>query len=94
MNPFLWSQSAFLLDSPGAAVPSVHFLCTNNYVASWRGLLAAFGIESSVPAAYALSGRAPAASDALPYDDADARFVRDCLYPWDAFLNEYVCATR
>ena len=67
------------------------FIRDSDYAACWRGLLAAFGIESSVPAAYALSGRAPAASDTLPYDDADARFVRDCLYPWDTYLNQRVC---
>ena len=91
MNPFLHSQSAYLLDDSNGSVPSIHFLCTNNYVASWRGLLSDFGIESNVPAAYALSGRAPAASDALPYDDADARFVRTCLFPWDTYLNQRLC---
>ena len=94
MNTFLWSQSAYLLDlldGPGASVPSVHFLCTNAYASSWRGLLADFGIESNVPPALALSGRAPVPSDALPYDDADAWFVRNCLYPWDAYLNQHVC---
>jgi hypothetical protein len=91
MNPFLWSQSSFLLDNPGATVPSVHFVCTNTFASGWRDLLADFGIASSVPPAYALSGRAPAASETLPYDDADARFVRDCLYPWDTYLNQRVC---
>ena len=90
MNMFLLSQSAYLLDDGGAFVPSIHFLCTNDYAASWRNLLADFGIDSSVPAAHALSGRRPT-SDALPYDDADARFVRDCLFPWDAFLHQRVC---
>ena len=91
-NTFLWSQSAYLLDNDdaGAFVPSIHFLCTNDYAASWRNLLADFGIDSSVPAAHALSGRRPT-SDALPYDDADARFVQDCLFPWDAFLHQRVC---
>ena len=91
MNPFLHSQSAYLLDDPGVPVPSIHFLCTNNYVASWQDLLADFGIQSNVPAAHALSGRAPVASDTLPYDDADARFVRNCLYPWDTYLNQRLC---
>ena len=91
MNPFLWSQSAYLLDDAGASVPSVHFLCTNNYAASWRKLLSDFGIESNVPPALALSGRAPVPSEALPYDDADTRFVRECLYPWDAHLYQRVC---
>lgn len=90
MNPFLWSQSSFLLDNPGAAVPSVHFLCTNTFASGWRDLLADFGIASSVPAAHALSGRS-AAPSALPHDDADARFVRNCLYPWDTYLNQHVC---
>jgi len=93
MNVFLWSQSAYLLDDDaGALVPSVHFVCTNDYAASWRDLLADFGIESSVPVAHALSGRRPT-SGALPYDDADARFVRDCLFPWDAYLNQRVCGS-
>ncbi len=90
MNVFMWSQSAYLLDDTGPFVPSVHFLCTKTYDASWRGLLADFGIDSSVPAAHALSGRR-ATSSALPYDDADARFVRHCLYPWDAYLNQRLC---
>ena len=90
MNVFMWSQSAYLLDDAGPFVPSVHFVCTNAYAASWRGLLADFGVESSVPAAHALSGRRPTAS-ALPHDDADARFVRNCLYPWDAYLNQLAC---
>ena len=93
MNPFLWSQSAYLLDDPGVPVPSIHFLCTNNYVASWQDLLVDFEIQSNVPAAHALSGRAPAASDTLPYDDADARFVRNCLYPWDTYLNQRLCGS-
>ena len=93
MNPFLWSQSAYLLDDSNASVPTIHFLCTNNYASSWRKLLADFGIESNVPPALALSGRAPVPSDALPYADADARFVRECLYPWDAHLYQRVCAT-
>ena len=93
-NTFLYPQSAYLLDlidDPNASVPSVHFLCTNTYASSWRGLLADFEINSSVPAAHALSGRSETSSDALPYDDADARFVRDCLYPWDTYLNRRVC---
>ena len=90
MNVFMWSQSAYLLDDAGPFVPSVHFVCTKTYAASWRGLLADFGIESSVPPAHALSGRRSTAS-ALPYDEADARFVRNCLYPWDAYLNQLVC---
>ena len=90
MNVFLWSQSAYLLDDAGGSVPSIHFLCTNDYAASWRNLLADFGVHSSVPVAHALSGRRPTSS-ALPYDDADARFVRDCLFPWDAFLHQRVC---
>ena len=92
MNVFLWSQSAYLLDDDdaGAFVPSIHFLCTNDYAASWRDLLADFGIDSSVPAAHAVSGRRPTSS-ALPHDEADARFVRDCLFPWDAFLHRRVC---
>jgi len=90
-NTFLWSQSAYLLDEDGAFVPSVHFVCTKTYASSWRGLLSAFGIESSVPAAHALSGRPHVPSDALPYDDADARFVRNCLYPWDVQLHQRVC---
>ena len=90
MNVFLWSQSAYLLDDADGSVPSIHFLCTNDYAASWRDLLADFGIETSVPAAHALSGRRPT-SGALPYDDADAWFVRSCLYPWDAFLYQRVC---
>ena len=93
MNLFLLSQTAYLFDDDDAAgsVPSIHFLCTNDYAASWRHLLADFGIESSVPAAYALSGRAPAAPEALPYDEADARFVRTCLFPWDTYLYQRVC---
>jgi len=92
-NIFMWSQSAYLLDDndADAFVPSMHFLCTNDYAASWRDLLADFGIHSSVPAAHALSGRAPVPSDALPHDDADARFVRDCLFPWDVHLHQRVC---
>ena len=93
MNPFLHSQSTYLLDDFNGSMPTIHFLCTNNYVASWRALLVAFGIESSVPPAYALSGRAPAAADTLPYNDADARFVRNCLYPWDTYLNQHVCGS-
>ncbi len=93
MNPFLHSQSAYLLDDSNGSMPSIHFLCTNNYASSWRKLLADFGIESNVPPALALSGRAPVPSDALPYADADARFVRECLYPWDAHLYQRVCAT-
>jgi hypothetical protein len=95
-NTFLYPQSAYLLDlidDPNASVPSVHFVCTNAYASSWRGLLADFGINSSVPAAYALSGRSETSSSELPYDDADARFVRECLYPWDAHLYQRVCAT-
>ena len=92
MNVFLWSQAAYLLDDEdaGAHAPSVHFLCTKTYASSWRGLLADFGIESSVPAAHALSGRRPT-SGALPYDDADAWFVKNCLYPWDAHLSQRLC---
>lgn len=89
-NIFMWSQSAYLLDDSNASVPSVHFLCTNAYASSWRGLLADFEIDSSVPPAYALSGR-KATTSALPYDDADARFVRDCLFPWDTHLYQRVC---
>ena len=92
MNVFLWSQSAYLLDDAGAFVPSIHFVCTKTYAASWQGLLSDFGIASSVPAAHALSGRSPT-SGALPYNDADARFVRDCLFPWDFYLYEQVCAS-
>ena len=92
MNVFMWSQSAYLLDDSGPFVPSVHFVCTNAFASSWRGLLADFGIESSVPAAHALSGRR-AAPSALPYDEADARFVRNCLFPWDAYLNQRVCGS-
>lgn len=93
MNLFLLSQSAYLLDDDdgGAPAPSVHFVCTKTYASSWSGLLADFGIESNVPPTHALSGRAPATSEPLPYDEADARFVRDCLYPWDAYLNERLC---
>ena len=91
MNPFLHSQSAYLLDDSNGSVPSIHFLCTNNYAASWRKLLSDFAIESSVPPALALSGRAPVPSDALPYDGADARFVRNCLFPWDTYLNQRLC---
>ena len=94
-NTFLWSQSAYLLDlidDSNGSVPSIHFLCTKNYAASWRRLLSDFGIESNVPPALALSGRAPVPSDALPYDDADARFVRNCLYPWDVQLHQHACA--
>jgi len=90
MNVFLWSQSAYLLDNAGASTPSVHFVCTNTFASSWRGLLSEFGVESSVPAAHALSGRR-ATSSALPYDDADAQFVRTCLFPWDAYLNQRLC---
>ena len=92
MNVFLWSQSAHLLDNEdaGAFMPSVHFLCTKTYAASWQGLLSDFGIDSRVPAAHALSGRRPTSS-ALPHDEADAWFVRNCLYPWDAYLNERLC---
>ena len=90
MNPFLWSQSSFLLDNPGASVPSVHFVCTNTFASGWRDLLADFGIATSVPAAHALSGRS-AAPSALLHDDADARFVRNCLYPWDTYLNQRLC---
>tara|TARA_B100000902_G_C26684185_1_gene609287 strand:+ start:59 stop:340 length:282 start_codon:yes stop_codon:yes gene_type:complete len=92
MNPFLYPQSAYLLDDSSASVPTIHFLCANNYAANWRKLLSEFGIESDMPPAHALSGRRPTSS-ALPYDDADARFVRDCLYPWDAYLNQHVCGT-
>jgi len=92
MNVFLWSQSAYLLDDAGAFVPSVHFVCTNAFASSWRGLLSNFGVGSGVPAAHALSGRR-AAPSALPYDDADARFVRTCLFPWDAHLNQRVCGS-
>ena len=90
-NIFMWSQSAYLLDDSNGSVPSIHFLCTNDYAARWRGLLSDFGIESSVPPALALSGRAPVPSDALPYDDADARFVKNCLYPWDTYLYQRLC---
>ena len=90
MNVFMWSQSAYLLDDAGDSAPSVHFVCTKTYAASWRGLLSDFGINSSVPAAHALSGRRPTSS-ALPHDDADAWFVRTCLFPWDAYLNERLC---
>lgn len=93
MNVFLWSQSAYLLDvidEPNASAPSVHFVCTNAFASSWRDLLSDFGINSSVPAAHALSGRR-ATSSALPHDDADAWFVRNCLYPWDHTLNQHVC---
>ena len=92
MNVFLWSQAAYLLDDDNADafVPSVHFLCTKTYASSWRGLLSDFGIASNVPAAHALSGRRPT-SGALPHDEADAWFVRNCLYPWDAYLNERLC---
>ncbi len=90
MNVFLWSQSAHLLDDDVASVPSVHFVCTKTYAASWRSLLSDFGIDSSVPVAHALSGRAPVPST-LPYDDVDARFVRECLYPWDTYLYQRVC---
>jgi len=92
MNVFLWSQSAYLLDDDaiGASTPSFHYVCTKTYASSWRGLLSDFGVDSSVPAAHALSGRR-AAPSALPYDDADARFVRNCLFPWDAYLNQRLC---
>ena len=90
MNLFMWSQSAYLLDDAGAFVPSVHFVCTNTFASSWRGLLSDFGVDSGVPAAHALSGRR-ATSSALPYDDADARFVRTCLFPWDTYLNQRLC---
>ena len=59
-NVFMWSQSAYLLDDSGAFMPSVHF------ASSWRGLLSNFGVDSSVPAEHALSGRR-ATSSALPY---------------------------
>jgi len=92
-NPFLYSQMAYLLDSTtddtSEFAPSIHFLCTFT-ASSWRGLLSDFGVESSVPAAHVLTGRS-ATSGALPYDDADARFVRDCLYPWDVDLYKRVC---
>jgi len=90
MNPFLYPQSAYLLDDSNASVPTIHFLCANNYAVNWRKLLSDFGIESSVPPAHALSGRRPTSS-ALPYDEADAWFVRNCLFPWDTYLNQHVC---
>ena len=93
MNPFLYPQSAYLLDDSNASVPTIHFLCTNAYASSWQKLLSDFEIKSSMPPAHALSGRAPVPSDALPYNDEDARFVRECLYPWDAHLYQRVCAT-
>jgi len=92
-NPFLYSQSAYLfdlIDDPNAPLPSVHFLCAFT-ASSWRGLLTDFGIASSVPAAHILTGRAPVAPDALPYDEVDARFVKHCLYPWDTYLYQRVC---
>lgn len=96
---FLVSQLDYLRGLDCGARHELHIVCTESFDFDWQQLLRTFGLASgSAEGGAARSATAPtrhnwrsAEKRAGALSEADAAFVRECLYPWDAKLHALVC---
>eukprot|EP00310_Coccolithus_braarudii_P018083 CAMPEP_0183337804 /NCGR_PEP_ID=MMETSP0164_2-20130417/5323_1 /TAXON_ID=221442 /ORGANISM="Coccolithus pelagicus ssp braarudi, Strain PLY182g" /LENGTH=335 /DNA_ID=CAMNT_0025507557 /DNA_START=13 /DNA_END=1020 /DNA_ORIENTATION=+ len=97
-SQFLVSQLDYLRGFDPSTM-SLHILCAERFEADWQQLLRRFGL-SEVPLPHANDRLARVHGKAAhngTYEDQFslipklARFVRNCLYPWDTHLHRALC---
>jgi len=89
---YLISQ-AYYLKGIDCATSEIHLLCTERLSTMWQDLLRSFGVGDPPPLPHARSSsNARGYKRSVINDPANALFLRQHMYPWDAELHRLVCA--